>query len=44
MWKMWCVERIFMTLDRLTMLNLSICVSDLYRAKVKLANSKFYKS
>ena len=38
MWKMWCVERIFMTLDSYTILNLSICVSDLYRAKIKLAN------
>ena len=41
MWKLWCVERIFMTLDSYTMLNLSICVSDLYRAKVKLANLNF---
>ena len=44
MWKLWCVERIFMTLDIYTMLNLIICVSDLYPAKVKLANFQFYKS
>ena len=44
MWKLWCVARIFMTLDSYTMLNFSIYVSDLYRAKVKLVNFKFYKS
>ena len=44
LWKMWCVERIFMTLDSYTILNLSICVSDLYRAKIKLANFEFCKS
>ena len=33
-----------MTLDSYTMLNLNICVSDLYRAKVKLAYFEFYKS
>ena len=43
MWKMWCVEIILTTLDSYTMLNLSICVSDLYRAKVKLAYFEFYK-
>ena len=42
--KMWCVEIILTTLDSYTMLNLSICVSDLYRAKVKLAYFEFYKS
>ena len=44
MWTLWCVERIFMTLDSYTMLSLSICESDLYRAKLKVANFKFYKS
>ena len=34
MWTLWCVERIFMTLDSYTMLSLSICESDLYRAKL----------
>ena len=41
---LWCVERIFMTLDSYTMLSLSICESDLYCAKLKVANFKFYKS